>query len=247
MDCRTHVLMSNTMPIEVVESHSILPDLVRCGGVVVDCGANLGAFSMEMIRRFECQCYAFEASPAVFARMAKHSNIVSRNIAICDRDRAVFITTEEDITRNRVVVGGRIGAEPLVQVEGRQLAAVLREFGVDQIEVLKMDIEGAELEVIDSLDDEFLSKIGQLTIEFHDFLGYATTQDVVSRIDRIVSLGFWELYWSQRRNTGDVLLVNRRRMSWPRYMCEQEIVRLVRGAGRRWQRTQSKNRKAIAL
>jgi hypothetical protein len=40
------------MPIEDIESHSILPDLVRRGGLVLDCGANLGAFSMEMIRRF---------------------------------------------------------------------------------------------------------------------------------------------------------------------------------------------------
>jgi fatty acid/phospholipid biosynthesis enzyme len=37
------------MPIEDIESHSILPDLVRRGGLVLDCGANLGAFSMEMI------------------------------------------------------------------------------------------------------------------------------------------------------------------------------------------------------
>jgi hypothetical protein len=100
--------------------------------------------------------------------------------------------------------------------------------------VLKMDIEGAELEVLDSLNDEFFAEIGQLTIEFHDFLGYATTEDVVSRVDRIVSLGFWELYWSRRRNTGDVLLVNRRRMGRLRYLHEQEAVRRLRAAVRRW-------------
>jgi FkbM family methyltransferase len=54
----------------------------------------------------------------------------------------------------------------LVQVEGRHLAAILREFGISQIEVLKMDIEGAELEVLDSPNDEFFGGIGQLTIEF---------------------------------------------------------------------------------
>jgi FkbM family methyltransferase len=222
------------MPIEIIESHSILPDIVHRGGVVVDCGANLGAFSMEMIRRFECQCYAFEASPGVFAGMAKDSNLTSRNIAVCDSDRTVVFTThEEDITRNRIVEG-QAGGESLVQVEGRHLGAILREFGISQIEVLKMDIEGAELEVLDSLNDEFFAEIGQLTIEFHDFLGYATTEDVVSRVDRIVSLGFWELYWSRRRNTGDVLLVNRRRMGRLRYLHEQEAVRRLRAAVRRW-------------
>ena len=44
-----------------------------------------------------------------------------------------------------------------------------------------MDIEGAEREVIDFLEDEFLRNISQITIEFHDFLGYATTQEVFER------------------------------------------------------------------
>jgi FkbM family methyltransferase len=224
------------MPVEIIESHSILPDIVRRGGVVVDCGANLGAFSMEMIRRFQCQCYAFEASPAVFARMSEHSNLISRNIAVCDSDRTVVVTAnEDDITRNRIV-DGQTGTDSLIRVEGRHLAAILREFGISQIEVLKMDIEGAELKVLDSLSDEFFGGIGQLTIEFHDFLGYATTEDVVSRIDRILSLGFWELYWSRRRNTGDVLLVNRGRIGRFRYFHEQQAIRRLRAAMRRWQR-----------
>src|SRR5215813_6486319 len=122
------------MSIEVIDSHSTLHDIVR-GGVVVDCGANLGAFSMEMIRRFQCQCYAFEASPAVFAGMAKHSNLISRNIAVCDSDRTVvFTTNEEDITRNRIVPG-QAKADSLVHVEGHHLAAILHEFGITQIEV----------------------------------------------------------------------------------------------------------------
>jgi FkbM family methyltransferase len=223
--------------IEIVESHTILPHIIRPGGIVVDCGANLGAFAIEMIRRFECQCYAFEASPGVFASMAKHSKLFSQNIAVCDSDQTVAFTTEEDITRGRIV-GGQVGADSLVHVVGRNLAVILREHGVNQIEVLKMDIEGAELQVLDSLNDEFFDRVGQLTVEFHDFLGYSTTQDVISRIDRIVSLGFWELYWSKRRNTGDVLLVNRRRIGRLRYLYEQEAVRRLRGTMRMWRRAQ---------
>ena len=46
------------MSIEVVETHTILPDIVSPGSIVVDCGANVGRFSLEMIRRFGCLCYA---------------------------------------------------------------------------------------------------------------------------------------------------------------------------------------------
>ena len=38
------------MSIEVIETHTILPDIVSPGSIVVDCGANVGRFSLEMIR-----------------------------------------------------------------------------------------------------------------------------------------------------------------------------------------------------
>ena len=226
------------MPIEIIESHSILPDLVRRGGVVVDCGANLGAFSIEMIRLFDCRCYAFEASPVVFKRIVEHANLVSRNVAVSGGDRTVALELSEDITRSRIG-DEQIAPGSLVRVSGRHLAGIVCELGVTDIEVLKMDIEGAELEVIDSLDDEFLRNISQITIEFHDFLGYATTQEVFERIERIKNIGFLELYWSRRRNTGDVLLVNRRRMGRIRYLYEQQIIRMLRAFVRLCRRQQS--------
>jgi FkbM family methyltransferase len=223
------------MPIEIIESHSILPDLVRGGGVIVDCGANVGAFSMEMIRRFGCRCYAFEASPSVFGRMVIHSNIVSRNLAICGSDRLVSLTPSEDITRAKID-NTLVALSSSTMVQGRHLGMLLAEFGILDIDVLKLDIEGAELEVIDSLSDEFFRNVGQMTVEFHDFLGYTTAQEVSKRIDRLTNIGFRELYWSRRRNTGDVLLVNSRRLGPVRHAFEQEVVRRLRAVGRVWSR-----------
>ena len=57
------------MSIEVVETHTILPDIVSPGSIVVDCGANVGRFSLEMIRRFGCLCYAIEAAPDTFSKI----------------------------------------------------------------------------------------------------------------------------------------------------------------------------------
>ena len=102
--------------------------------------------------------------------MVEHAHLVSRNVAVCGGDRTVALELSEDITRNRIG-DEQIGPGSLVRVSGRHLAGIVCELGVTDIEVLKMDIEGAELEVIDSLDDEFLRNISQITIEFHDFLG----------------------------------------------------------------------------
>jgi FkbM family methyltransferase len=223
------------MSIEIVESHSILPHLVRRGGVVVDCGANLGAFSMQMIRRFRCWCYAFEASPTVFRRMAVHSNLVSRNLAICGNDRIVSLTLSEDITKNRID-RAITGSDSFAMVQGRHLGGLLSELGIADIDLLKMDIEGAELEVIDSLGDDFFRNVRQITVEFHDFLGYTTIHEVDKRIERLTRIGFRELYWSRRRNSSDVLLVNSCQLGPIRHAFEQEIVRRLRAAARMWSR-----------
>jgi FkbM family methyltransferase len=224
------------MSIEIIESHSIVPELVSRGGIVIDCGANLGAFSMEMIRRFECRCYAFEASPLVFSRLPKHPCLVAQNFAICGSDRNVWLALNEDSTRNTLMATIQ-KKDRQIEIKGRHLGRLMSDLRVTWIEVLKMDIEGAELEVLDSLNDHFFHNVGQVTIEFHDFLGYSSTKEVEERIRRIIDIGFREMYWSRRRNTGDVLLVNKRRMGPLRHAYEQQIIRRVRAAGRLWLRT----------
>ena len=93
-----------------------------------------------------------------------------------------------------------------------------------------MDVEGAEIEVIASLDDDQIKRVGQWTIEFHDFMGMMTGSDVERCVERITALGFHELFWSRRRNNADVLLVNKNRFPVRRYIMEQHIVRPARAA-----------------
>ncbi len=223
------------MPIENFESHSLLPDLVRRGGIAVDCGANLGAFSRIMVERFECRVFAFEASPAVYARLPDLPGLTARNVAVCGADGPVELALDEDITRT--AIGALAMKTATVEVPGRTLPGLLADAGIGgDIEVLKLDIEGAELGVIDSMPNDLIGRIGQITIEFHDFLGYHSTAEVERRVDRIAALGFRELYWSRRRNTADVLLVNARRLGPVRHALEQSAVRYARALGRAFRR-----------
>ena len=63
-------------------------------------------------------------------------------------------------------------------------SVTLEEFAAAQnlsdIDIVKMDIEGSEVEVLDSCSDEFLGRCGQLSLELHDFTGQLSAQ-VVTR------------------------------------------------------------------
>ena len=50
----------------------------------------------------------------------------------------------------------------------RPLSAIVREHGVEQIDLLKIDVEKSELEVLEGIAGEDWPKIKQLVVEVHD-------------------------------------------------------------------------------
>jgi FkbM family methyltransferase len=215
------------MSIEVIETHTILPDIVSPGSIVVDCGANVGGFSLEMIRRFGCVCYAIEAAPDTFSKIPTTTNLYRYNFAVCATNKLVRMTIDEDTTRRTIKVFN--SKENTVAVEGRRLGEfIAHEVAGKTIDLVKMDIEGAEIEVIGSLDDDLIKRVGQWTIEFHDFMSMMSASDVHRCVERIADLGFYELFWSRHRNNADVLLINKNRFPLSRYIVEQHIVRRAR-------------------
>lgn len=62
---------------------------------------------------------------------------------------------------------------------------LMRENEIDSIDYLKVDIEGSEFHLIDSLNMDLCKNIKQISIEFHDFLDpnlKTLTQEYVNRI-----------------------------------------------------------------
>jgi FkbM family methyltransferase len=214
------------MSIEVVETHTILPDIISQGSIVIDCGANVGRFSLEMIRRFGCVCYAIEAAPETFGKIPNAANLYRYNFALCGAHKLVTMAIDSDITRS--TIKGE-PTEKMVAVQGRQLEEFLvHEVAGRTVDLVKMDIEGAEIEVIASLGDDLIKRVGQWTIEFHDFRGMMSVSEVERCVERIAGLGFYELFWSRHRNNADVLLVNKNRFPRRRYIIEHHIVRRAR-------------------
>jgi FkbM family methyltransferase len=67
----------------------------------------------------------------------------------------------------------------------RRLSDVMRELGVQWIDLLKVDVQRAELDVLRGIDDEDWKKIAQIVMEVHDWgVGRATE----GRVQQIVSL-----------------------------------------------------------
>jgi hypothetical protein len=96
-----------------------------------------------------------------------------------------------------------------VTVPTIDLETFVRSHAVPQADVLKVDIEGAEIRLFEAVSDPFLTTVTQISVEFHDFNGLVDRRQVNALKHRLTRLGFLSLKFSMRSNF-DVLFLNSR-------------------------------------
>jgi FkbM family methyltransferase len=97
-----------------------------------------------------------------------------------------------------------------VGVEAVTLHECLERIPWETCDLVKMDIEGAEVGVLDTCSDQFLTSLPQFTVEFHDFCGITPSSEVRRIAGRFQRLGF-SMFSVWRVPYGDVLFVQRRK------------------------------------
>src|SRR5687768_4824762 len=183
-----HVLQMITL-----RGHSFLPGPIGSDSVVVDLGANRGEFSQRVRARFGCRCYAVEPTPRLFREIEQIPGVRSFNYAINDRDEPVTFHISESEVRSSLLGNLQRATGEHVTVQGRTLESFMAENQLSRINLLKADIEGAEVRLFESTSDQVLKRIDQITIEFHDFCGMMTEEQILVIRQRLERLGFDEM------------------------------------------------------
>jgi FkbM family methyltransferase len=173
----TPVVMPDVPPPDVISErmrdqfcHSHLPGP---GETVVDVGAGIGEglllFSSLVGPRG--RVIAIEAHPLPFGclqraiELNRLSNIEPVAAAVTDAPGPVRITDQAAWFGNTIVSSD---GEGTVEVEGRTLDQILDEARVDQVDLLKMNIEGAEKGAIGGMS-ESIARCRAVAIQCHDF------------------------------------------------------------------------------
>jgi amino acid adenylation domain-containing protein/FkbM family methyltransferase len=87
------------------------------------------------------------------------------------------------------LLDGRFAGQPR-QVPLRRLSDVIREQGIDRIDLLKIDVQRAELDVLRGIDDPDWDRIEQLAMEVHDAPGGTTAGRSRQLAERLTARGF---------------------------------------------------------
>jgi FkbM family methyltransferase len=156
---------------------------------ILDCGANVGLASMYFKRQYpRARITAFEADPAL-AGMCERNLAANGAADVEVKAAAVWITRG---TVEFVCEGTDSGAVASLDlsVSGarKQVPSErLREWLTEPVDLLKLDIEGAELPVLDDCRDR-LQNVRAMTIDLHEF--EPATRQTGVLFDLLAATGF---------------------------------------------------------
>jgi FkbM family methyltransferase len=151
------------------------------------------SFDISLVERFNLNIFAFDPTPRVIDWIANqalppHLIFHPYGLASSDGTRRFFPPSNPADVSHSIVPRSTAGA---VDIEVRSLATILRTLGHSRIDLLKIDIEGAEYDVI---DDMLARRIlpGQLLIEFHHGPAYGslTLTDKERAVAGLLSSGY---------------------------------------------------------
>jgi FkbM family methyltransferase len=139
--------------------------------IIVDAGANIGMASIFFALRYPgAKVIAVEAEPSNFAVLARnvrpYPTIIPVHAALWNRDGGISVSEPDPATGAYGKWGFVTHEGAGVRVRAITLRTLMREMQITAVDLLKIDIEGAEKEVFESCD--WMENIGCLMVELHD-------------------------------------------------------------------------------
>lgn len=148
---------------------------------IIDCGANIGLSILYFKQLYpECKITAFEPDPKIFQLLTNNVNnfnlsqveLINKAVWNCE-------TTLDFMSDN--ADGGRLVAMDFQSKKYQVQTIRLREFLQENIDLLKIDIEGAETEVLYDCAD-LLHNVKNLFLEYHSFNNQKQTLPQILKI-----------------------------------------------------------------
>ncbi|MCA3585181.1 MAG: FkbM family methyltransferase [Methylocystis sp.] len=179
-----------------------LREIAICGlfiddeSVVVDVGANIGLYTRAFCRS-AARCFAFEPHPEAFAALVRDSpaNCIPHNLALSNRDGLAELNTPASGAglhtelsslekRTPEAFRGMLDLPPeyAVRTETVRVARLDTVFDGATLDLIKLDVEGHELEVLEGAGETLRRCRPAVYVELEDIHRAGTRQRVTEHL-----------------------------------------------------------------
>ena len=152
---------------------------LKPGDICIDCGANVGTITKQLASS-GALVHAFEPEPDAFNALQRNvghlGNVVLHQVAVGASDAQVKLfrgaarKEKTNVSEGATVVSAKskVVQDSYTLVEQISLASLLPKLG-ERIAIMKVDIEGAEVSLLNDLIDKSLhTRIGHIFVETHE-------------------------------------------------------------------------------
>jgi FkbM family methyltransferase len=197
-----------------IGGHTLLESVLTGTVTVIDAGANHGGFARGLRNRHPGSYHAIEANPELAAELERSGSYESvTNAALTDHDGTVSLQLGRNDEASSILplpdteIYGAVTIGT-VQIPAMSLTTLLSRH--PDLDVLKLDIEGAETRALLAVDPKAILGISQITVEFHGApqFGFGLGPEVKAVIRHLRGNGFVALQFEPEQR--DVLFVSRR-------------------------------------
>lgn len=207
-----HVLWKEVVEDQCYLRHDFDVDV---GDIVVDIGANVGMFSRYALTRGASIVHGIEPHPTAFNCLVLNNgsyvNFRPHKLAIAYNDGFIDLHVggcyhEDYYFMADILSSLNNSSFSYTESTITKSMDTLFECGLfDRIDFLKIDIEGAEIQLFEGISDENLKKVNKISVEYHpQFL-----LDGVEQLKERLNVSFETVY--NTPNTGGIELYNYRR------------------------------------
>lgn len=157
--------------------------------LILDIGANIGAFSIYASMNGAKKVYAYEPNEEAYGLLCK--NISRNNLSDIVVPNRFVVSSEDGIEvrfpikaspQNKIIEDDHSKEYELVQTI--TLGRIISDNKIYLVDLLKLDCQGMEYEIIKSLDKETVGRIHAVKMEYHD-----GNEDMI--ISELASHGFF--------------------------------------------------------
>lgn len=175
--------------------YMVLDDIIsEASGVILDVGAHIGLFSVYVRGLNDnVKIFAYEPEPVNFSAMKEHfkenhvEGVVAKNVAVTAKDGETVLYLSEDSHNHSIwnFFKKEVKQVKVPTVSMRKIFEKdLGRRGVQFCDLVKMDCEGAEFEILESMDDNLFKKIGSFYIEYHEYIDGKKKEELVKILQR---------------------------------------------------------------
>lgn len=195
--------LKGSLPAEILEEIATLDS----SSLAVDVGANIGLVS-ELIARTGATVHSFEPNRQAFQQLrktaARFPNMTINNVAAGVKDQEVVLylhknsgTTDDDLTQASSLKADKPNVSTEYSQKVNEIDFALYLNGLDRtVDILKIDIEGYEIELVNHLlDCGAFEKVRKVYVETHERKYKALKESTDNMKRRVTDAGLGDKFF----------------------------------------------------